>query len=112
MVTQSRGRSDRAAMHGEVWLAALDPMVGSEVQKTRPCLVVSPPEMNDRLRTIMSAPLTTGGRPAPSRIAVLSHDRAGLVLLDPLPALGKSRVICPLGVILTVILRRTSACWR
>jgi mRNA interferase MazF len=67
-------------MHGEVWLAALDPMVGSEIQKTRPCL--SPPKMNDRLRTIMAAPLTTGSRPAPSRIAVLSQDRAGLILLD------------------------------
>jgi len=109
MVTQSRGRSDRAAMHGEVWLAALDPMVGSEIQKTRPCLVVSPPEMNDRLRTIMAAPLTTGSRPAPSRIAVLFQDRAGLILLDQLRALDKSRLIRRLGVIPADTLTRTLA---
>jgi hypothetical protein len=65
MVTQGRGRSNRAAMCEEVGLAALDPTIGSEIQKTRPCLVVSPPKMNDRLRTIMAAPLTTGSRPAP-----------------------------------------------
>ena len=85
MVTQGRGRSDRAAMCEEVWLAALDPTVGSEIQKTRPCL--SPPEMNDRLRTIMAAPLTKGSRPAPSRIAVLFQDRAGLILLEQQRAL-------------------------
>ena len=50
MVTQGRGRSNRAAMCGEVWLAAVDPTVGSEIRKTRPCLVVSPPEINDRPR--------------------------------------------------------------
>ena len=97
MVTQGRG--NRAAMCEEVWLAALDPTVGSEIQKTRPCLVVSPPEMNDRLRTIMAAPLTTGSRPAPSRIAVLSQDRAGLILLDQLRALDKSRLIRRRGVV-------------
>ena len=87
MVTQRRGRNDRTAMRGEVRLAALDPTVGSEIQKTRLCLVVSPPEMNDRLRTIMAAPLTKGSRPAPSRIAVLFQDRAGLILLDQQRAL-------------------------
>ena len=107
MVTQSRGRSDRAAMHGEVWLAALDPTVGSEIQKTRPCL--SPPEMNDRLRTIMAAPLTKGSRPAPSRIAVLFQDRAGLILLDQLRALDKSRLIRRLGVVPADTLTRTLA---
>ena len=109
MVTQGRCRSNRAAMREEVWLAALDPTVGSEIQKTRPCLVVSPPEMNDRLRTIMAAPLTTGSRPAPSRIAVLSQDRAGLILLDQLRALDKSRWIRRLGVIPADTLTRTLA---
>ena len=74
-------------MYEEVWLAALDPTVGSEIQKTRPSLVVSPPEMNDRLRTIMAAPFATGSRPAPSRIAALFRDRAGLILLGQQRAL-------------------------
>jgi mRNA interferase MazF len=49
---------------GEVWLVNLDPTVGSEIQKTRPCVVISPPEMNDYLRTAIVAPMTTGNRPA------------------------------------------------
>ena len=50
---------------GDVWLAALDPTVGSEIQKTRPCVVTSPPEMHNHLRTVMVAPMTTGSYPAP-----------------------------------------------
>jgi mRNA interferase MazF len=86
-------------VRGDIWLAALDPTVGSEIQKTRPCLIVSPPEMNDRLRTIVAAPLTTGSRPAPSRIPVLFQGRAGLILLDQLRALDKSRLIRRLGAV-------------
>ena len=55
---------------GEVWLAILDPTVGSEIRKTRPCLIVSPPEMHDHLRTAIVAPMTTSGKPAPYRIPV------------------------------------------
>src|SRR6202166_4718312 len=56
---------------GDVWLAALDPTVGSEIQKTRPCVVISPPEMHNHLRTVIVAPMTTKSRPAPYRISVL-----------------------------------------
>jgi len=86
-------------MRGDVWLAALDPTIGSEIQKTRPCLIVSPPEMNERLRTIMAAPMTTGGRPAPSRIPVVFQGRAGLILLDQLRAIDKLRLIRRLGAV-------------
>src|SRR5436190_8726519 len=103
MVTQCR--SNRAAMCEEVWLAALDPTVGSEIRKTRPCLIVSPPEMNDRLRTIMAAPLTSGSRPAPSRVPVSFQGRAGLILLDQLRTLDKARLIRRLGVVETALLR-------
>ena len=48
---------------GEVWLAMLDPTIGSEIRKTRPCLIVSPPEMHDHLRTAIVAPMTTSGKP-------------------------------------------------
>ena len=50
---------------GDIWLAAMDPAVGSEIRKTRPCVVISPPEMHDHLRTVIVAPMTTGSRPAP-----------------------------------------------
>jgi len=55
---------------GEIWLVNLDPTVGSEIQKTRPCVVISPPEMHDYLRTALVAPMTTGSHPAPFRIPV------------------------------------------
>src|SRR5271154_4746923 len=59
---------DVGVRRGEIWLAALDPTVGVEIQKTRPCVVVSPAEMHDFLRTVTVAPMTTGSRPAPYRI--------------------------------------------
>ncbi len=53
---------------GEIWLVNLDPTVGSEIRKTRPCVVISPSEMHDHLRTAIIAPMTTGSHPAPFRI--------------------------------------------
>lgn len=55
----------KAIARGKVWLAALDPTIGSEIQKTGPCVIVSPPEMHDHLRTVTVVPMTTGSRPAP-----------------------------------------------
>src|SRR5437764_6984351 len=109
MVTQGRGRSNRAAMCGEVWLAAVDPTVGSEIQKTRPCLVVSPPEINDYLRTTLVAPLTTGGPPAPYRVPATFRGRAGLILLDQLRALDRMRLIRRLGTVTSDTLSTTLA---
>jgi mRNA interferase MazF len=84
---------------GEVWLAALDPTQGSEIRKTRPCLVVSPPELHDHLRTVTVAPMTTGSRPAPFRVRVTFEGRQGLILLDQIRTLDKVRLIRRLGVI-------------
>jgi mRNA interferase MazF len=78
---------------GEVWLAALDPTIGSEIQKTRPCVIVSPPEMHDHLRTITVAPMTTGSRPAPYRIPIHFQHKQGLILLDQLRTLDKQRLV-------------------
>lgn len=86
-------------IRGEVWLAALDPTIGSEIQKTRPCVILSPPEMNERLRTIIAAPMTTGSQPAPSRIAVHFQGKAGLILLEQIRALDKRRLIRRLSTI-------------
>jgi mRNA interferase MazF len=82
---------------GEVWLAALDPTQGSEIRKTRPCLIVSPPEFNDHLRTVTIAPMTTGSRPAPFRVPVRFQGKDGLVLLDQIRTLDKSRLVRRLG---------------
>ena len=110
-MSQNRGSSGLAITRGEVWLAVLDPIVGSEIQKTktRPCLIVSPPEMNDRLPTIIAAPMTTGSRPAPSRIGVRFQGRSGLILLDQIRALDKRRLLRRLGTIGRDTVSRTLA---
>lgn len=84
---------------GEIWLVNLDPTVGSEVRKTRPCVVVSPAEMHDFLRTVLVAPMTSAGRKAPFRIGVTHGGRKGLILLDQVRALDKTRLVKKLGVL-------------
>lgn len=87
----------RAPRRGEVWLAALDPTVGSEIQKTRPCVIVSPPEINEFLRTVIVAPMTTGSRPAPYRIPLRFAGKNGLILLDQMRTLDRQRLVRRLG---------------
>ena len=82
---------------GEVWLANLDPTRGSEIRKTRPCLVISPPEMNAHLRTAIVAPLTGGGQSAPFRIPVRFSGKSGLILLDQVRTLDQQRLVRRLG---------------
>ncbi|GLU35875.1 type II toxin-antitoxin system PemK/MazF family toxin [Trinickia caryophylli] len=86
-------------MRGEVWLVALDPTLGSEIQKTRPCVVVSPPEMHDHLRTVVVAPMTSKGRPAPFRTPVTFKRKQGLILLDQIRAVDKVRLIKKEGAV-------------
>lgn len=86
-------------VRGEVWLVALDPSVGSEIQKTRPCMIVSPPEMHDHLRTVIVAPMTTGSRPAGFRVAVTFQGQSGLLLLDQIRTLDKARLMKKLGAV-------------
>ena len=84
---------------GEIWLAALDPTLGSEIRKTRPCVIVSPAEMHDYLRTVIVAPMTTGSRPAPFRIPVTFEGKKGLILLDQVRTLDQSRLARRLGAV-------------
>ncbi|MGB4115386.1 MAG: type II toxin-antitoxin system PemK/MazF family toxin [Polaromonas sp.] len=84
---------------GDVWLAALDPTVGSEIQKTRPCVVVSPVEMNAHLRTVIVVPMTTGSRPAGFRVPLTFQGKTGLMLLDQIRTLDKSRLVKKMGTI-------------
>jgi mRNA interferase MazF len=84
---------------GEVWLAGLDPTVGSEIQKTRPCVVISPPELNEYLRTVIVAPMTTGSHPTPFRVALTFQGKTGLIVLDQIGTLDKTRLIRKLGAV-------------
>ena len=88
-----------AVATGEVWLVNLDPTVGSEIQKTRPCVVVSPPEMHDYLRTVIVAPMSTGSQAAAFRIGLTFQGQSGLVLLDEVRTLDKVRLVKRLGAI-------------
>lgn len=88
-----------AVTRGDVWLVALDPTIGSEIQKTRPCVIISPPEMHDHLRTVIVAPMTTGSRPAPFRIAVNFQGKNGLILLDQVRTLDKQRLVRRLSAV-------------
>jgi mRNA interferase MazF len=101
-----------AVRRGEIWLAALDPTIGAEIQKTRPCVVVSPPEMHDFLRTVTVAPMTTGGHPVPYRIPLRFHGKDGLILLDQMRTLDKQRLVRRLGVVTGATLRLTLATLR
>ncbi|HWE99491.1 MAG TPA: type II toxin-antitoxin system PemK/MazF family toxin [Caulobacteraceae bacterium] len=82
---------------GEVWLVALDPTIGSEIQKTRPCAIISPDELNRSMRTMLIVPMTTGARSAPFRIPVTFRGVAGLLLPDQMRAVDTKRAIRRLG---------------
>ena len=85
-------------IRGEIWLVNLDPTVGSEIRKTRPCVVVSPPEMHDHLRTLIVAPMSTKSHVAPFRIGITHGGKKGLILLDQMRAVDKVRLVKRLGV--------------
>lgn len=97
---------------GEVWLAALNPTLGGEIQKTCPCLIVSPDEMNTHLRTATVIPLTSGSRPAPFRVAVTFKGKSGLLLVDQMRTLDRVRLVKRMGRVDAVILRETLAVLR
>ncbi len=78
---------------GDIWVVNLDPTQGSEIRKSRPCVVVSPPEMLDHLRTVLVAPMTSKGQPAPFRIPITHDGQKGLVLLDQIRAVDKTRLV-------------------
>lgn len=84
---------------GDIWLVNLDPTVGSEIRKSRPYVVVSPPEMHEHLRTVIVASLTTKSWPAPFRIALSHGGQRGLILLDQVRAVDKARLAKKLGTL-------------
>ena len=91
---------------GDVFLVSLDPAKGGEIQKTRPCVIVSPDELNAYLRTFIVAPLTTGGHPYPYRIPCRSKGRAGYVVIDQIRTVDRERLVRRLGKLSPTILGR------
>ena len=92
---------------GDIWLAHLDPMLGSEIQKTRPGVVISPDDMNAHLRTVIVAPMTTGSRPARFRIALTFQGKQGLIVLDQIRTLDRVRLVKRLGALRQATLAAT-----
>jgi mRNA interferase MazF len=82
-----------------VYLVTLDPTAGAEMQKTRPCLVVSPDEVNRAISTVIVAPMTTRGRGYPTRVPCTFDEKHGEIALDQLRAVDKRRLVRQLGAI-------------
>ena len=83
----------------DVYLVGLDPTVGSEIQKTRPCLVVSPDEMNRNIRTVIIAPMTSTSKDYPTRVSCKFGKKQGHIVLDQIRTIDKTRLIKRLGTI-------------
>jgi mRNA interferase MazF len=83
----------------DVYLANLDPTVGSEIKKVRPCVIISPDEMNRHIRTVIVAPMTTAGKEYPTRIFCTFKKKKGQIVIDQIRTIDKSRLIKKLGTI-------------
>jgi len=83
----------------EVYLVSLDPTQGHEIRKTRPCVVISPDEMNHQIGTVIVAPMTTKGRDYPTRVAVSFQRKKGQIVLDQIRTVDKTRLLKRLGKI-------------
>jgi mRNA interferase MazF len=81
----------------QIVLVNLDPTLGSEIQKTRPCVIVSPNEMNDNLRTVIIAPMTSTSRKYPTRVKVKHNSQEGWVVIDQIRTIDKIRIIKKFG---------------
>ena len=90
---------NRSPARDEVWLVSLNPTQGAEIRKTRPCLVISPDEMNRYLQTVIVAPMTTVTRSYPTRVQVRFQGKTGQVALDQLRSVDKQRLVRRLGTV-------------
>lgn len=89
--------TEQAPVRGDVLLVTLDPTAGSEIRKTRPCLIISPDELNRHLRTAIVAPMTTGGRRYPWRVPCRFQRRSGFVAVDQIRTVDRTRLSKRLG---------------
>jgi mRNA interferase MazF len=81
----------------QIILVNLDPTIGSEIRKTRPCVVISPDEMNKFLNTVVIAPMTTTSKNYPTRIEITHDNKSGWIVLDQIRTIDKQRIIKDLG---------------
>jgi mRNA interferase MazF len=81
----------------EVYLVNLDPTIGSEIKKTRPCVVISPDEMNQYIKTVIIAPMTTKGKSYPTRVACKLQGKQGQIVLDQIRTVDKLRLVKKVG---------------
>ena len=81
----------------QIILVNLDPTIGSEIKKTRPCVVISPDEMNNHLRTVVIAPMTTSSRNYPTRVEIKHENKIGWIVLDQIRTIDKQRILKDLG---------------
>lgn len=81
----------------DVWLVSLEPTIGSEIKKTRPCIVISPDEINKLLRTVIVAPLTSTIKNYPTRLSIVFQTRESSIVLDQIRSVDKSRLLRKLG---------------
>lgn len=97
----------RSVQRGHVYLVSLDPTEGSEIRKTRPCVVVSPDELNQHMRTCVVAPMTTASRSYPFRVRCRFQGKSGYVVLDQIRTVDRSRLVRELGALSTQALERS-----
>ena len=81
----------------DIWMVSLNPVVGSEIKKTRPCVVVSPNEANQHLNTVTVVPLTSSLKAYPTRVTLRFQDKQGEMAIDQIRSIDKSRLIGRLG---------------
>lgn len=81
----------------QIVLVNLDPTIGMEIQKTRPCVIISPNEMNDNLRTVVVAPMTSSGRKYPTRVKVHHNGQEGWIVIDQIRTIDKMRIVKKFG---------------
>lgn len=94
-----RGRVGVVVSRFEVYLVRLDPSQGREIHKTRPCLIISPDEMNHHIGTVIVAPMTTRGRGYPTRVPIRFQRKTGQIVLDQIRTVDKNRLVKRLGKI-------------
>lgn len=98
---------DDDVRRGDVFLVSLNPARGGEIKKTRPCVVVSPDDLNEHLKTFIVAPLTTGSHPYPFRVPCRFQGRSGHVVLDQIRTVDRERLVRRLGRVSSVVLGHT-----
>lgn len=93
----------------DIFLVSLDPMVGHEIKKSRPCVILSPDEMNRHISTVIIAPMTTKSRPCPTRAPVEFKGRAGWIVLDQIRAVDRQRLVARLGRLKPGLIKKVKA---